>query len=105
MNQTAAAGAMTREAAYGLLTSPGQPFELQQVEMFGRGCRAFKHAPPTLRELYSSTRSALPFIVYGGERLSFEETWQQACRLAGALHDDYGVHNGNRVARSLRNSP
>jgi hypothetical protein len=29
---------MTREAAYALLTSAGQPFELIEVEMFGRRC-------------------------------------------------------------------
>ena len=96
---------MTREAAYALLTSAGQPFELIEVEMFGRRCRAFKHAPPTLRELYSSTRSGLPFIVYGEQRLSFEEAWQRACGLAHALHDDYGVRKGDRVAISLRNYP
>ena len=103
--QSPAVGTMTREAAYALLTSAGQPFELTEVEMFGRRCRAFKHAPPNLRELYASTRSELPFIVYGDQRLSFEAAWQQACRLAGALHDDYGVRKGDRVAISLRNYP
>jgi len=105
MNQPTTAGPMTREAAYGLLTAPGQPFELIEVEMFGRRCRAFRNAPPTLRELYSSTRSALPFIVYGEERLSFEEVWLQSCRIATALHDDFGVRKGDRVAISMRNYP
>ena len=72
---------MDRRAALAALTAPGEPYELEEVELFGRTCRAFRHAPPTLRDLFEQSRSDLPFIVYDDERLSFEETWGQACRI------------------------
>jgi hypothetical protein len=48
-----------------------------------------------------STRSGLPFIVSSAElRGGLAER-----QLAHALHDDYGVRKGDRVAISLRNYP
>ena len=96
---------MTRDEALAQLTAPGQPCELVEVEMFGRRCRAFMGAPPTLRDLYAATRSDKPFFVYEDERYSFEDIWRQSCRLARALTDQFGVRKGDRVAISLRNYP
>jgi len=61
---------MDREAALAALTAPGEPYELEEVELYGRTCRAFRRAPPTLRDLFDQGRSDLPFIVYADERLS-----------------------------------
>lgn len=96
---------ITRVQAIQQLTAPGQPLELVEVEVHGRRVRAFRNAPPTLRDLYQSVRSDLPFIVYEDERLTFEETWRRACTLAAALVEDYGVGKGDRVAISMRNYP
>lgn len=96
---------LTRQEAIQQLTSEGQPLELIDVEANGRRVRAFRNAPPTLRDLYASGRSDLPFIVYENERLTFEETWRRACTLAGALVEEYGVGKGDRVAISMRNYP
>jgi len=96
---------LTREQAVARLTAPGEPFELELVELYGASCRAFKNAPPTLRALYEETRSDATFIVYDDERYSFEEAYQAACKLGHLLVHDYGVSKGDRVAISMRNYP
>lgn len=96
---------MDRQAALAELTAPGAPYELEEVELYGRTCRAFRNAPPTLRGLFEQSRSELPFIVYGDERLSFEETWREACRIAALMVEQYGIEKGDRVAISMRNYP
>ena len=96
---------MERKEALGLLTAPGQPFELQELEVYGRRCRGFVHAPPTLRDLYRETCSDLPFIVYSDERITFAEAWDGAARIAQFLHRDCGVGKGDRVAICMRNYP
>jgi long-chain acyl-CoA synthetase len=96
---------VTRQAALAALTAPGEPYELEEVELYGRPCRAFRRAPPTLRDLFDQSRSDLPFIVYDQERLSFEEAWRDACRIGTLLVGQYGIEHGDRVAISMRNYP
>ncbi len=96
---------ITRDQALAALTAPGQPYELMEVEQYGDTCRAFKNAPGSLRELYDQARSDATFIVYEDERLSFEDVWCQAGRLAACLVQDYGIRKGDRVAISMRNYP
>jgi len=96
---------VTRNEALAALTAPGQPFEIVQTEAIGRHIRAFKNAPPNVREIFSATRSDKLFLSYEDERLTFEDTWRRACTLAHALVDDYGVQKGDRVAVSMRNYP
>jgi long-chain acyl-CoA synthetase len=96
---------LSRSEALEALTAPGEPYELVDVELYGRSCRAFRNAPPLLRDLYESTASDLPFIVYGDERLSFAEAWAESCRMAVLLMEQYGVGKGDRVAISMRNYP
>lgn len=96
---------ITRDQAIAALTAPGEPYELVEVEQYGDTCRAFKNAPRSLRELYDQTRSDATFIVYEDERLSFEEVWRRAGRLATCLVEKYGIQKGDRVAISMRNYP
>ncbi|MEZ5937963.1 MAG: class I adenylate-forming enzyme family protein [Hyphomonadaceae bacterium] len=95
----------TRAEALARLTAAGEPYELVEIEAIGRRVKAFANAPPTLRELYATTRSDQTFLVYEGERLTFEETWVRACTLAHALVEDFGVRKGDRVAIAMRNYP
>lgn len=95
----------TRSEAIAQLTAPGEMLELIETEAIGRRVRAFRNAPANLRELYQAACSDLPFLVYGEERLSFAQTWAQACRLAQAMVHEFGVAAGDRVALSLRNYP
>ncbi len=96
---------MTRAEALAALTAPGEPYELETVLQYGEPCRAFRHAPPSLRALYETTRSALPFVVYENERYTFDEIWQKSSALAAALVEEFGIAKGDRVAISMRNYP
>lgn len=96
---------ITRDQAIATLTARGEPYELVEVEQYGDACRAFLNAPRSLRELYDQARSDATFIVYEDERLSFEDVWRQAGRLATCLIEEHGVVKGDRVAISMRNYP
>ena len=96
---------MDRREALAKLTAKGEAYELEEVELYGRSCRAFRNAPKTLRDLFYDNRSDLPFIVYEDERLSFEETWLEACRVGKYLVEECGIEHGDRVAISMRNYP
>ena len=96
---------MDRNAAIAQLTAAGQPYELEDVDLYGRTCRAFKNAPPTLRDLFDQNRSDLPFFVYQEERLTFEAAWREASRIGQLLVEEYGIEPGDRVAISMRNHP
>lgn len=96
---------MTRDEALARLTGPGEPYELVEVAALGRRCRVFRQAPASLRELYESTASDAPFLVYENERLTFAETWGCALRLASWLTREAGVMPGDRVAIAMRNYP
>ena len=96
---------VTRSEAIAQFTASGAPFELEVKELYGRQCRTFKNAPPTLGDLYEQNRSDETFLVYEDERYSFDETYQVACRIGGLLVDQYGVAKGDRVAISMRNFP
>lgn len=50
------------------LTAPGQPYELIDALRNGHPVRQFKNAPESLRALYASTASDLPFLAYADER-------------------------------------
>jgi long-chain acyl-CoA synthetase len=96
---------VTRAAAIAALTAPGMPYALEDAEISGRRLRVFTHAPPTLRTIYESTASDLPFLVYEDERLSFAQAWGQASRIGHVLVHDCGVRHGDRVAIAMRNYP
>ena len=96
---------VTRVEALQQLTAAGEPYELTIAEVYGRPCRVFRNAPATLRDLFSESRSDLPFLIYEDERLTFDESWLKAARIAILLVDQYGVRKGDRVAISMRNFP
>ncbi len=96
---------ITRLDAIAQLTAPGEPFELELKELYGRECRTFKNPPHTLRELYVESRCDETFLVYENERYSFDEAYEIASRIGDLLVDEYGVAKGDRVAISMRNFP
>jgi long-chain acyl-CoA synthetase len=99
------ADVLTRDQALAQLTAPGQPFEIVAAKALGRDVRTFRNAPRNMRQLFAETRSDKPFLLYEGETLTFNETWQRACTLAHSLVKDFGVARGDRVAVSMRNYP
>ena len=97
--------AITRAEALARLTAPGQVHELVTVTINGYPQRVFVNAPPTLRSLYAQTLSDKTFYVFEDERLTFDDAWREASRIAHVLVNDYGIVKGDRVAISLRNYP
>ena len=96
---------ITRTEAIAELTAPGQPYALENIVANGAPIRAFANAPRNLGQLFFDTRSDKPFIVYDGERWSYDQAWRDAARIAHLLTTQYGVRKGDRVAISMRNFP
>jgi len=83
--------AMSIAQAHAMLTAPGAPFEMEEVEIRGIKTRVWKNLPPTLRELFLLSRS-------------FEAFARAALAMAAALQEE-GVEKGDRVALVMRNLP
>ena len=96
---------MSRAQVIAELTAPGQPYALEDITVQGRNLRVFSQAPPSLRALFDSTASDLPFIAYGDERLSFAQAWAGAAVFGQLLVHRFGVKPGDRVAIAMRNYP
>lgn len=99
--------AMTIEEAHAFLTAAGTPFEMETVEIRGVPIRTYKGTPPSLRAIFDMGRAfgEKEFIVYEGERLTFENHYRAATALGRALTEKYGVKKGDRVALIMRNFP
>lgn len=96
---------MNRDEALAVVTAPGSPWEVQDVEIRGRSRKWFVSGPQSLRELYEQNLSDAGFLVYENDRYTFDEAYQQASSLAHHLYADYGVRSGDRVAIAMRNYP
>jgi long-chain acyl-CoA synthetase len=99
--------ATSLEEATRALTSPGQMFEMEEVEIRGEPTRVWKHCPPDLRAVLEMSRShdERVFLVYEDERMSFEEHYRSAARIAHALKGGFGLEKGERVSIAMRNLP
>lgn len=90
-----------------MLTAPGAPFEMEEVEIRGVRMRAWKNAPRSLREIFDATlnHGDKTFLVYEDDRVTFREHYEIVCKLAWLLREEYGVRKGDRVAIAMRNFP
>nr|WP_222124969.1 class I adenylate-forming enzyme family protein [Variovorax boronicumulans] len=96
---------MTRAQAIAALTAPGMPHALEDATVQGRPVRVFSNGPASLRALYESTASDLPFLVYREERMTFREAWDAASRIGHVLVHGCGIRPGDCVAIAMRNYP
>ncbi|MEV5831704.1 AMP-binding protein [Spirillospora sp. NPDC052242] len=89
------------------MTAPGQPFEMDEIDIRGVRTRVWKHAPPTLRDVLETSRAHgdADFIVYEDDRLTFTDHYARAAAFARVLIERYGVRKGDRVAIAMRNYP
>jgi long-chain acyl-CoA synthetase len=92
--------------AWGELTAPGAPFEIETIEVRGAPIRAFKNALPNVRALWLSTAAygERDYLVYQDERLTYAEAHAQVNAIAAWLWAQ-GVRPGDRVAIAMRNYP
>lgn len=95
------------EQALAKLTAPDSLFALADATIRGNPVKYFAKAPPTLRAFLEQLRSKAEaeFLVYEDERLTYGDVIDRAAALAAALHADFGIHRGDRVAIAMRNYP
>ena len=89
------------------LTAPGSPFEIEEIEVRGATTSVWKNAFPNLRAIIEHSRqfAERDYLVYEGQRLSYEQHYQQVVTLGHALIEDYGIKKGDRIALAMRNYP
>ena len=89
------------------ITAAGGLFEMEPVVLDGHSYQAYKHAPATLVDVFAGARGHgdLEFMVYEGQRYSYNEFFAQVDALAATLQTDYGLVKGDRVAIAMRNNP
>ena len=98
--------AHSREDLRAMLTAPGQPFEMETVEIDGRPTRVWKNSPQSLRDIAHAGRAHgdATCVVYEGERATYDACFRATAALAERLQAA-GVTKGDRVALAMRNLP
>lgn len=98
--------AMTLAQIEAATTAPGQPFEMETVEIRGVPTRTWKNAPPNLALLIAFSRShgAREFVIHEDERVTYDAHFRAVAHLAHKLAE-VGVGKGDRVAFAMRNLP
>jgi long-chain acyl-CoA synthetase len=97
---------MSIEQAHALLTQPGSPLEIEELEIRGVKTKVWKNAPPSLRAIVEASRAhgEKVFLVYEDERVTYEAFYRAVSKLARAMAEQ-GVVKGDRVAVIMRNLP
>jgi long-chain acyl-CoA synthetase len=97
---------MSIAEAHARLTAPGERFEIVVVPIRGIPTRVWKNAPPTLRDVFQTSRtfSEREFLVYDNERATYDAFARATLVLARRLQAD-GVKKGDRIAVIMRNLP
>jgi len=98
--------AISLSEANRLLTAPGMPLEIEEMDIRGVRLKVWKHAPKNLREVFLQGRQhgEKIFLVYEDERIDFESFAKASIHLAQHLKR-LGVRPGDRVALAMRNLP
>lgn len=88
------------------LTSPGEAFEVMEVEVRGARIKTYAAAPPSLREVWlaSEAFAERDYLVYEDERWTYAEAHKDVAAFASWL-EEQGVKPGDRVAIAMRNYP
>ena len=88
------------------MTAPGSMFETERASVHGIEMTVWKHAPATLRQILdlSLAHASRDFLVYEGQRFTFDQHYRVASTLARSLIAD-GLTKGDRVAIASRNLP
>jgi long-chain acyl-CoA synthetase len=92
--------------AWAELTGPGGAFEITRIDVGGNNIKAFKNAPPSVREVWLSTLqfAERDYLVYQDERITYGEAHQLTASIASWLMAQ-GVQPGDRIAIAMRNYP
>jgi acyl-CoA synthetase (AMP-forming)/AMP-acid ligase II len=88
------------------LTAKGAPFSWSNIEIRNHMTRVYDSAPATLVDIWnmSATHGEKDYLIYGDERVSYEEAHLKVNCFASYLQD-LGIKHGDRVAILMRNYP
>ena len=88
------------------LTSAGQLFEIETLDVRGFPARSYKHAPASLREIWQGTAAyeGREYLIYQDERYTYTQAHELTASIANWLSIQ-GVQPGDRVAIAMRNYP
>lgn len=89
------------------LAGPGEPFEIVVDDVLGERMAVYRNRPRSLRDVLEGSlrHGEAEYVVCGDVRLTYAEHLAQVGAFAGALRDDYGVTEGDRVAILAANCP
>ena len=89
------------------ITAPGEFAEIEERAIGGRTYRVFKQAAATVTDMLQRARGYgdAEFLVYEGQRVTYQQFFERVDALAAALQNNFGVRKGDRVAIAMRNSP
>lgn len=92
---------------YRILTAPGAPFEMEEVEVRGVRLRAYVNAMNDLRQIFDLGRGwgDRDYVVYEGERQTYAAHFRAAGHFGRILAERFGVGKGDRVVIAMRNLP
>ena len=84
----------------------GDLFAIDVVDIRGVPTKVFRNAPPSLRAVWdlSEAFAANDYVVYGDDRITFEDCHRAVRSVAAWLRDE-NVRPGDRVAIATRNRP
>ena len=99
--------ALSYEEAVRQITQPGQMLEIAPHQIDGTTIKVWKNFPSTIPQLVGASLGfgEREWLVYGGERMSYERHYRQVAALGRRLAEDFGVEKGDRVAIAMRNYP
>jgi long-chain acyl-CoA synthetase len=97
---------MSLEDAHSIMTRPGSPFEIVEMNIRGVPTRTWKNGIPTLREVFLAGRAHgdKTFLIYENDRVSYEAFTRATLTVAHELLAR-GLQKGDRVAIAMRNLP
>jgi long-chain acyl-CoA synthetase len=89
------------------LTAADGIFAVTEQQLAGVPQRVFTHAAPTVLDILNSGRGygSADFVIFDGQRWTFEQFFADVDALAAVLQRDMGVKPGERVAIAMRNCP
>ena len=88
------------------LTAKGAPFSWSNIEIRNHMTRVYDSAPATLVDIWnmSTAHGEKDYLIYGDERVSYEEAHLKVSCFASYLQN-LGIKHGDRVAILMRNYP
>ncbi|WP_418889399.1 class I adenylate-forming enzyme family protein [Parasphingorhabdus flavimaris] len=96
----------SRDEIETLLCAPGEPFEMEMVDIEGVATRVWKNAHPSLTALAEHARGHgdSEFLIFEDERVTYANWYRAVAALAVELQN-IGVTKGDRVSLAMRNLP